>query len=175
MHFPDASGAKLGRALESVGWQRMRQRGSHVRLKHPERRNPLVVPLHRELKRGTLSAILKDAGLSADWLRGTPLISGANRCARRMHKCRFAGTNGESGAVSKTATCQRTRRPFLGPLLAASLADGPRALARSALTVGIAGATPRSSGERDSDAANRNHHSDSLAQQWPKRPRSRRA
>jgi predicted RNA binding protein YcfA (HicA-like mRNA interferase family) len=28
-----------------------------------------VVPLHRELKKGTLSGILKDAGLTADELR----------------------------------------------------------------------------------------------------------
>jgi hypothetical protein len=29
----------------------------------------LVVPLHKELKRGTLAGILRDAGLSADELR----------------------------------------------------------------------------------------------------------
>jgi predicted RNA binding protein YcfA (HicA-like mRNA interferase family) len=29
----------------------------------------LTVPLHRELKRGTLSGILNDAGLDADQLR----------------------------------------------------------------------------------------------------------
>jgi predicted RNA binding protein YcfA (HicA-like mRNA interferase family) len=29
----------------------------------------LVVPLHRELKRGTLTGILRDAGMSCDELR----------------------------------------------------------------------------------------------------------
>jgi hypothetical protein len=29
----------------------------------------LVVPMHREVKKGTLAAILRDAGLSADDLR----------------------------------------------------------------------------------------------------------
>lgn len=47
----------------------VRQRGSHVRLKHPDRPVALVVPLHAELKRGTLVAILRDAGLDHDELR----------------------------------------------------------------------------------------------------------
>jgi predicted RNA binding protein YcfA (HicA-like mRNA interferase family) len=38
-------------------------------MKHPERRDALTMPLHRELKRGTLSGILNDAGLDADRLR----------------------------------------------------------------------------------------------------------
>jgi len=38
-------------------------------LKHPDRRISLTVPLHRELKRGTLSGILNDAGLDTDQLR----------------------------------------------------------------------------------------------------------
>jgi predicted RNA binding protein YcfA (HicA-like mRNA interferase family) len=40
-----------------------------VRLNHPDRPVFLVVPLHRELKRGTLSGILRDAGLDRDELR----------------------------------------------------------------------------------------------------------
>jgi predicted RNA binding protein YcfA (HicA-like mRNA interferase family) len=47
----------------------VRQRGSHVRMKHPDRRVSLTVPLHRELKRGTLGGILNDAGLDAEKLR----------------------------------------------------------------------------------------------------------
>lgn len=67
--LPVVSGAQLLRALERVGWQVTRQRGSHVRLKHPERATALTVPLHRELKRGTLGGILTDAGLDPDELR----------------------------------------------------------------------------------------------------------
>ena len=67
--LPVVSGAQLVRALERVGWQVTRQRGSHVRLKHAERSPALTVPLHRELKRGTLNGILTDAGLNADELR----------------------------------------------------------------------------------------------------------
>jgi len=47
----------------------VRQRSSHVRLKHPDRSVSLVVPLHRELKRGTLAGILRDADVDHDELR----------------------------------------------------------------------------------------------------------
>jgi predicted RNA binding protein YcfA (HicA-like mRNA interferase family) len=67
--LPVVSGARLVRALERLGWKSVRQRGSHVRLHHPERRTFLVVPLHKELKRGTLRGILRDADLSVDELR----------------------------------------------------------------------------------------------------------
>ena len=66
---PVVSGKALVRALERAGWSVAGQRGSHVRLKKPERRYALVVPLHKELKKGTLAGILRDAGLSADDLR----------------------------------------------------------------------------------------------------------
>ena len=67
--LPVVSGAQLIRALERLGWETVRQRGSHVRLHHPQQRTFLVVPLHRELKRGTLRGILKDADVSVDELR----------------------------------------------------------------------------------------------------------
>ncbi|MGH2989937.1 MAG: type II toxin-antitoxin system HicA family toxin [Solirubrobacterales bacterium] len=40
-----------------------------MRLKKPGRRHALVVPLHKELRRGTLAGILRDAGLTPDRLR----------------------------------------------------------------------------------------------------------
>jgi len=63
--LPVVSGAELIAALGKLGWASVRQRGSHVRLKHPDRSVSLVVPLHRELKRGTLAGILRDAGITA--------------------------------------------------------------------------------------------------------------
>jgi predicted RNA binding protein YcfA (HicA-like mRNA interferase family) len=38
-------------------------------LKKSGRQHALVVPLHRELRRGTLAGILRDADLSGDELR----------------------------------------------------------------------------------------------------------
>ncbi|HLH64327.1 MAG TPA: type II toxin-antitoxin system HicA family toxin [Solirubrobacteraceae bacterium] len=67
--LPVVSGQQLIKALEKTGWVVVRQRGSHVRLKHDELTTPLVIPLHRELKRGTLAGILRDAGIGRDDLR----------------------------------------------------------------------------------------------------------
>ncbi len=67
--LPVVSGAQLIGALESAGWAVVRQRGSHVRLKRDGHPIALVVPMHRELKRGTLAGILRDAGLDRDDLR----------------------------------------------------------------------------------------------------------
>lgn len=67
--LPVVSGAQLIRVLEGLGWEIVRQRGSHVRLRNPQRSIFLVVPLHRELKKGTLNGILKDAGVDREELR----------------------------------------------------------------------------------------------------------
>lgn len=66
--LPRISGEEAIRALEKLGFVRSRQKGSHVIL----RRGSVgcVVPLHRELKIGTLSGVLKQAGVTADELTG---------------------------------------------------------------------------------------------------------
>ncbi len=68
-HQPVVSGRRLVKVLEADGWVVARQRGSHVRLRKDGRRLALVVPLHRELKKGTVAGILRDAGLHPDDLR----------------------------------------------------------------------------------------------------------
>jgi predicted RNA binding protein YcfA (HicA-like mRNA interferase family) len=66
---PVVSGTGLVKALKKDGWTVVRQRGSHVRLKKSGRRMALVVPLHKELRKGTLAGILRDAELDSDGLR----------------------------------------------------------------------------------------------------------
>ena len=68
-HQPVISGRRLVKVLEAEGWEVTRQRGSHVRLRKDGRRLALVVPLHRELKKGTVAGILRDAGLRPEDLR----------------------------------------------------------------------------------------------------------
>ena len=62
--LPVLSGQALIRLLEQAGFEKVRQRGSHVIM----RRAGLgcVVPLHKEVKAGTLVGILRQAGLTAD-------------------------------------------------------------------------------------------------------------
>lgn len=64
--LPRISGRECVRALEKMGFYFKRQEGSHIILR---RDNPLAqtsVPDHRELDRGTLRAIIRQAGLSVD-------------------------------------------------------------------------------------------------------------
>ena len=51
--------------LRRFGYQAVRTRGSHVRLRAPGRR-PVTVPRHRELDRGTLREILRTADVSIE-------------------------------------------------------------------------------------------------------------
>lgn len=61
------SGKDAIRALERLGFVRIRQRGSHVIMKKmPGGDVGCVVPLHRELAVGTLRGILKQAGVSPE-------------------------------------------------------------------------------------------------------------
>ena len=65
--LPVISGKKLIKVLSKIGYYVRDQRGSHVHLRHPVR-NPLTVPAHKTIARGTLKSILKDAELSIDEL-----------------------------------------------------------------------------------------------------------
>ena len=62
------SGEQTIQRLEKLGFQRVRQRGSHVVLKKqtPEGYVGCVVPLHKELAIGTLRGILKQANVSVE-------------------------------------------------------------------------------------------------------------
>ena len=62
--LPHVSGAETVRTLEKLGFSIARQKGSHVILRRGGA--GCVVPLHRELKTGTLSGVLKQAGITAD-------------------------------------------------------------------------------------------------------------
>ena len=62
------SGKECIKALSKMGFQIIRQKGSHVILakETPEGRVGTVVPLHKELKIGTLKGILRLAGFSTE-------------------------------------------------------------------------------------------------------------
>ena len=61
--LPRISGVEVIKILTKFfGFRTLRQRGSHVTLTNDS--VFLTVPLHKELDRGTLLAILRDAGIS---------------------------------------------------------------------------------------------------------------
>ena len=68
--LPRISSLEVIRVLERLGFYQVRQTGSHIVLKKPLPDGEIVcvVPLHRELKIGTLSGILKQAKVTPDEL-----------------------------------------------------------------------------------------------------------
>jgi predicted RNA binding protein YcfA (HicA-like mRNA interferase family) len=64
--LPRVSGADVVKALEKAGFQFIRQHGSHMILRRLDPFAQTTVPNHRELDRGTLRAIIRQAGLSLD-------------------------------------------------------------------------------------------------------------
>jgi predicted RNA binding protein YcfA (HicA-like mRNA interferase family) len=51
--------------LEKLGYIKVRQRGSHIRLKCPGRKS-VTVPNYKEVSRGLLRKILRDAEITVE-------------------------------------------------------------------------------------------------------------
>lgn len=65
--LPVVSGAAAVKALRRIGYEVDVQEGSHIILRHtmpPHRR--LSVPNHKELAKGTLRTLIREAGLTVD-------------------------------------------------------------------------------------------------------------
>ena len=63
--LPIVSGRDVAHALAKAGFSEVSQRGSHVKLRNEAGRTA-IVPVHRELARGTLRSILRQAGLEVE-------------------------------------------------------------------------------------------------------------
>lgn len=66
--MPRVSSREAIRALERLGFEQVRQTGSHVVMKKETEEGKIgcVVPMHRELKVGTLSSVLKQAQVTVE-------------------------------------------------------------------------------------------------------------
>lgn len=62
--LPHISGTEIQRGLEQLGFVKVRQSGSHVVMKRLDK--GCVIPMHREVKIGTLAGILRQAEVSPD-------------------------------------------------------------------------------------------------------------
>ena len=66
-HLPRISGRDAARAFTCVGYEIVRQRGSHIRLRDADgTRPPLTIPDHKELKSGLPRRLIRDAGMSVE-------------------------------------------------------------------------------------------------------------
>jgi predicted RNA binding protein YcfA (HicA-like mRNA interferase family) len=66
--LPVTSGGEAVKVLQKIGYEIVRQRGSHLRLrdKKDPLHKPLSVPDHKELKPGLLRKLIKDANLTVE-------------------------------------------------------------------------------------------------------------
>ena len=62
--FPRVSGAEAIKALQRLGFEKVRQSGSHVVMRKEGR--GCVIPMHSELKIGTLAGLLRQAEVAAE-------------------------------------------------------------------------------------------------------------
>ncbi len=62
--LPVLSGREVVKALEALGFVQVRQRGSHVVMRRGSQ--GCVVPLHKQVKTGTLAGILRQAQITGD-------------------------------------------------------------------------------------------------------------
>jgi predicted RNA binding protein YcfA (HicA-like mRNA interferase family) len=63
------SGREVIRALRRLGFVVDHQRGSHIFMHNLDRHISVIVPDHHELKKGTLSSILKKVGTTIEQLK----------------------------------------------------------------------------------------------------------
>ena len=64
--LPVVSGAECIKALERIGFEVYRQRGSHIVLVRKSPPAQTTIPNHKELDRGTLRAIIRQTGLTVE-------------------------------------------------------------------------------------------------------------
>ncbi|MBS3984294.1 MAG: type II toxin-antitoxin system HicA family toxin [Selenomonadales bacterium] len=64
--LPVLSGEEAVRVFKALGWGIARQRGSHIIMTKEGEIATLSVPDHKELAKGTLRKLLRDANLTVD-------------------------------------------------------------------------------------------------------------
>jgi predicted RNA binding protein YcfA (HicA-like mRNA interferase family) len=64
--IPVLSGRKAVRAFQKLGWQAVRQRGSHIIMVKEGEIVTLSIPDHKEIAKGTLRSLIRAAGITVD-------------------------------------------------------------------------------------------------------------
>ena len=64
--LPNLSGRDVVKAFRRDGWEKVRQRGSHVVLVKEGSMVTLSVPDHKEVAKGTLRSLIRASGLTVD-------------------------------------------------------------------------------------------------------------
>jgi len=67
--LPACSGRDAVRAFNKLGYEIDHQTGSHIILRHASMRR-LTIPDHRELAKGTLRSLIREAGITKERFEG---------------------------------------------------------------------------------------------------------
>ena len=63
------SGKEIVKALRRMGFYVDHQRGSHIFMSNLEKGISVIVPAHKEIRKGTLNNIIKKAGITIEELK----------------------------------------------------------------------------------------------------------
>ncbi len=63
--LPIISGKEVISILSKIGYYIRDQKGSHIHIRHPIRQ-PLTIPNHKTIAKGTLRAIIRGSGLTVE-------------------------------------------------------------------------------------------------------------
>jgi predicted RNA binding protein YcfA (HicA-like mRNA interferase family) len=66
---PLLSGRELVKIFIKLGYRKVSQKGSHIKIKNDETGNVAIIPDHKELDRWTLRTILREAEISEEKLK----------------------------------------------------------------------------------------------------------
>ena len=64
--LPSLSGKQVVKAFEALGWQVVRQNGSHLILVKKGHIATLAIPNHKAVAKGTLRGLIRSAGLTVE-------------------------------------------------------------------------------------------------------------
>ena len=64
--LPSLTGRGVVSVFEKLGWQTVRQSGSHIIMTEPGEPASLSIPDHREVAKGTLPSLIRAANLTVD-------------------------------------------------------------------------------------------------------------
>jgi len=66
--IPIVSGKQVIKVFKKIGYQVVRQRGSHIRMNHTldETKRPITIPNHKVIAKGLLARLLRDTELSLE-------------------------------------------------------------------------------------------------------------
>ncbi len=113
--LPQISGLECVKALKRLGFVEVRQRGSHLVMRHGE--SGCVVPMHKEIKVGTLAGVMRQAGISVEeFSRHSQDENGGLHLEGASNGWRFRRGGGNSGMVIPPIRgahfTQKARRPI---------------------------------------------------------------